>query len=421
MAAARFQLVLLTVLVAFVLCAALAPAPAAATEESDDTADDGTITTVLQPGWNMIGWLGGDTDASELFDQVPNLKRVSAWVSLFVRHRLPSLEEVEEDAAFDALPTGVGYRMGLVAVDWLVRRSSEQAPVEFFEALTRTLSWHEAFEGVFGITVDEFYKAFEAHIAEVAPPLPHLTDDSDEPLIEFVGDVPLGTQAAVRREFTAIHAFFGERFGTPPLDYTAYATADQASLEARALSVFGRAPSEESCVWTIHALVTIVDVGCLSAPYDLDWTYFRSLRWALAPTASLPRTPDGFDVRGPVWLTEAIETYVEHAYEAAARRATIGALRDTEISRAMRTTQLLADMVTRDGFNEDFWAAMAAGFLAVEWLTDRSGDPAIFDYYRLLTESETWEEAFEAAFDIAVDDFYEEFAAYRAEVAPPVS
>ena len=36
-------------------------------------------------------------------------------------------------------------------------------------------------------------------------------------------------------------------------------------------------------------------------------------------------------------------------------------------------------------------------------------------------ESETWEEAFESAFGIGVDEFYEEFEAYRAEVAPPAS
>ena len=34
-------------------------------------------------------------------------------------------------------------------------------------------------------------------------------------------------------------------------------------------------------------------------------------------------------------------------------------------------------------------------------------------------ESSTWQEAFEAAFGIAIDDFYEAFEEYRAEVAPP--
>ena len=31
-------------------------------------------------------------------------------------------------------------------------------------------TWQEAFEGAFGLTVDEFHKAFEAYRAEVAPP-----------------------------------------------------------------------------------------------------------------------------------------------------------------------------------------------------------------------------------------------------------
>ena len=45
----------------------------------DETAEAGTITTVLQPGWNMVGWIGPETATSELFEEIPTLQRVSAW------------------------------------------------------------------------------------------------------------------------------------------------------------------------------------------------------------------------------------------------------------------------------------------------------------------------------------------------------
>ena len=68
------------VVVVVVLCAGLAPSPAAATEEPADDADgDATITTTLYPRWNMVGWVGPETPASELFDELPALGRIFAW------------------------------------------------------------------------------------------------------------------------------------------------------------------------------------------------------------------------------------------------------------------------------------------------------------------------------------------------------
>ena len=47
----------------------------------------GTITTQLQPGWNMIGWLGPDTSAGELFDAIPALNFIVAWDGGAQRYR----------------------------------------------------------------------------------------------------------------------------------------------------------------------------------------------------------------------------------------------------------------------------------------------------------------------------------------------
>ena len=56
--------------------AAGSPSHVAAASEPGDSE---TITTVLYPGWNMVGWLGPDIPVTELFDAIPELVRVSAW------------------------------------------------------------------------------------------------------------------------------------------------------------------------------------------------------------------------------------------------------------------------------------------------------------------------------------------------------
>ena len=88
----------------------------------------GTITTVLYPGWNMVGWVGPSTPTSELFDAIPALRQVSAWdaeaqdYQHAVRNR------------YDELPTltpGVGLWLrlrGNSAVEWTRAASNEDTP-----------------------------------------------------------------------------------------------------------------------------------------------------------------------------------------------------------------------------------------------------------------------------------------------------
>ncbi len=696
MAATRSQLVLLTALGGLVLCAALSPIPVSATEESAETADDGTITTVLQPGWNMVGWLGGDTDASELLDQVPNLERVSAWdaenqryqrrtrtsialhglreltpgrglwleisgdepvewtrpasedsmllelhdgrnlvgwagrdgtpiedaierfgdtfvhasfwdssakrylhyhpdreftnpleklnhgdalwveltddarwwqsgaapppveffgefteeeraeigswadtaravyaerwalegpitfyvgdlesiapayrrirnsnpdmtscgnyggdvifiwgacnretafaheyfhaiqhdlggshwrmtpewmlegaaeyaevvhrarsrtglslagelqhkrawiTSSLVQHDPPSLSGIKTFEAFHSLPAALGYRLGFLAVDWLVERFGEQSMLDFFAALPGVQRWQEAFEPAFGMTSDDFEKQFAAYRAEVAPPLPHLTDDSDEPVLVFVGDIPTDTEAAVRAEFDEVQNYFRQRLGGGTADYTLYIGVGRDGVVDAHRRVFGGDPSERFCERSSHPGFAVINLGCSgAAPYRLDAHHFVEIRERLAPVASIPSTPAGFDTRGPVWLRNGAQWYVQRAYRLARGLEDVDTSRNREAHRAVQTARLLGGTSTWSGYNENPLASRGLAFLALEWLAERAGDPAIFEYYRALTESETWEEAFEAAFDIAVEDFYEAFEVYRAQVAPP--
>ena len=136
---------------------------------------------------------------------------------------------------------------------------------------------------------------------------------------------------------------------------------------------------------------------------------------ALLTPGRRTREPDG-----PEWMIDGTEVYVRLLYAEAAGSLNYEVTRRKKIH-AARLAGLPTDSVDMRG-NEDGlrgWAIGGVGFLAVEWLASRAGDPAIFEYHRLLRSSETWEEAFATAFGITVEDFYAEFEVYRAEVAPP--
>ena len=73
----RLRQVLLVALTLLVLASGMAPART--TAASEEAPEAGTVTTVLYPGWNLVGWVGPSTSTSELFDAIPALRQASAW------------------------------------------------------------------------------------------------------------------------------------------------------------------------------------------------------------------------------------------------------------------------------------------------------------------------------------------------------
>ena len=55
--------------------------------------------------------------------------------------------------------------MSFLAADWLVQRAGERAIFKYYRLLPSSDSWEDAFEGAFGITIDDFYAAFAAYRA----------------------------------------------------------------------------------------------------------------------------------------------------------------------------------------------------------------------------------------------------------------
>ena len=83
--AARY--VSVSVIALLAVLTVLAAAPGGASAETGEAADPETVTTILHPGWNMVGWLGPETPAVELFEAIPALQRVSAWDAVSQRYQ----------------------------------------------------------------------------------------------------------------------------------------------------------------------------------------------------------------------------------------------------------------------------------------------------------------------------------------------
>ena len=114
--------------------------------------------------------------------------------------------------------------------NWLADHAGEASHLEHYRLVPSSANWQEAFEHAFGMTVADFYAAFEPYRREVAPVIPHRFDERAEPMLVFVGEVPDETRAAIRAEFQTAQEFFGERLGAGPADYSVYVAADTASV-----------------------------------------------------------------------------------------------------------------------------------------------------------------------------------------------
>ena len=145
-------------------------------------------------------------------------------------------------------------------------------------------------------------------------------------------------------------------------------------------------------------------------------------------------------IGGPTWIREGMAWYLEYLYEYASGfyqrylrffgQHLAGEQHVFELGRqslwwrARYSTVPLEDMEWRS------WDA-GVGFLAMERLVERSGEASLFDFYRRYAtvprpqrgevEDDSWREVFADTFGLSVGEFYEEFAAWRAEAVPPAS
>ena len=226
----------------------------------------------------------------------------------------------------------------------------------------------------------------------------------------FVGDIAPGVQEELRASLEASRGLLAAQFGVEASDFTVYAGSDLDALATEYLAIRGR-ENAALCGDQDHDVIFQI-VSCKDPALVLAHEYVHVLQHQLAAGASL----------GPAWLTEGVAVYGEALHRAVVdqgltasegldsrRRQEAAALLRAGELRPLRTLETVEDDAERIHYR--------LGFLAADWLADHSGVEALAGYYQRLPSSDNWQEAFEAAFGIAVDDFYDTFEAYRAEIA----
>jgi hypothetical protein len=107
----------------------------------------------------------------------------------------PSLQSLETHSAMVAAGSP-GYALGFTAWDYLVGRdpTGPSSLVEIWEVIGEGFLWQEAFQHVFGRTVETFYEEFEEYRKANFPPWPYhvsgrVTDLNGTPISAIVVDV----------------------------------------------------------------------------------------------------------------------------------------------------------------------------------------------------------------------------------------
>ncbi len=392
--------------------------PATALADSDGLTQGNEITTELQPGWNMSGWLGAETPVAHLFDAIPALTRASMWDATEDRYRRASRGHYNE---FQTLTRGLAVWLHLAGdapAVWerpatpdsavvrlregrnLVAWAGSDSPVadtlaRLGDSLVRAARW-DADRQEF-----ELYDAAPTHFTTTLGALERgdalwieLSSDAnfwvagtEQPTFRFSDDIAVEDQQRARRLVERVRAVFAEQFGMHTADFTASFSTDPGCYVGN----------------------SFFQVPLGSADYCVSHDYFRMLQFELA----------GGHSPGPGWMVQGAASYARGVYDETAKE---GADRVQGYDRARRFALIGSVHVPslEDPQDERDRASDHLGFLATEWLVGFAGPAALHDYYALVASSEDWESAFEAAFGLSIDDFYATFEAHRATIAPPL-
>ena len=287
------------------------------------------ITTVLYPGWNMVGWVGPSTPTPELFDAIPPLRQVSAWDAEEQAYR-HALRNRYDDLATLTPGVGLWLRLGgdstiewtrLVsdgrAVVWLGRGDNVVAvPADGAVNLpgsvaTKAWRWDPAIQRFASYQFGEaVLSRGDALWIEMSSPLTWLQSDDPDPPIVFVGDIPAETRASILAERERVQTFFVDRFaifGTGPQHYIgadldAFRAADPAVPAWPGVCASGRDrrifAAVLRCAYPNHAFY----LSNSYRDYLLSYLPNGGGRWRVpVPT-------------GPDWLRYGTDSYAYDAY-----------------------------------------------------------------------------------------------------------
>ena len=279
---------------------------------------------------------------------------------------------------------------------------------------------------------------------------------SPPPTWIFAGDIPEEHQTVLRDEMEAVRAFFSDRFGVEATGFTVLAGTDHESLSAIYRDAVGRDVTDIYSEWrgdvygwvtnstTGGSIVTLVYGGI---PNDdrLDTLrhivvheYFHVLQGQLASGfVQLQDSEISWDIdifrSVPTWLVEGLASYADYAYSSstAGRREFLGD-RYTPYVDIAQYQAAGSDLSIEDwgsGTRTDYLSGgcsfhsiylYALAFAGSAYLLEQAEEAAYVNFWRLLGEKPTWQQAFSEAFGIDPSDFFEAFDKWLPSQVSPL-
>ena len=266
----------------------------------------------------------------------------------------------------------------------------------------------------------------------------------------FAGDVPYFEQALLREEMEYSRAYFADKFGVTARGFTVLVGENYEALSPVFRDVVGRDLStiyhpeaktgRAFVISSAHggAVVTLIygeQASSFSSHiHAIAHEYFHVLQGQLASGfAQLQNGEFAWDLDTvPVWLVEGFASYADYKYTPSrpGRRPFLGDSGNrrytpfSDLGGALAAGQLNYDDLARSteysnvrcSFGQFYFYALS--FSAALFLGEQTEENSYVEFWRLLGERSTWEQAFEEAFGTGVDDFYKEFEEWLPSQIP---
>ena len=448
MTALRRMVLSLSAATALALLAAIVPAAAQGPSQT---------STRLEPGVNLVGWVGETTPVSQLFREIPRLEAVWAWDSELRAWLVAGRGAPDWAGGLGAVSAGMGLRLQLGGGESFVwRRSTEPT-----RGLVRLWTgWNlVAWSGADGATIDDVGKGIGASLVSirrwdaanqryrsavsgvrrgealwvrVSRTVNWLQPTGIAPRLVFPGGASDDARQRAERLIPSFLTFFRETFGLEA-DGSAYEIWMPSSGEGLRQAAIDRGLEPERAEglisqwnsvpgWLDNNLVPGKDTTVLGQPSreEISWVALLAHEYFHLVHSQLT----GDNLWPPLWVYEGAAEWATDVYLVSRGEADWDERRAEVRSYAVGGPPL-AETVHGNTGNSPY----QLGWLAVGRLNERAGsDDAWIEFWRRTTPTTSgphgrwtaaldWEDVFEDVFGISVADFYTEFDAWIGPAA----
>lgn len=375
-----------------------------------------TVTTELQPGWNLAGWTGGEADVDAVFSALPQLVIAYAYDAEEQRYRVAYQDGGSAFGDLETLSPGMGL--------WLFLDSDETALWERPLVARAGLAdlkrgWNlVTWAGDDGVTATVALAELDAILLETRVAdgsTPRVLNQGQPvwlrvssakqwwqltppPRVEFRGEFTPDQMRERRAYVDDVVAFFVRRYGVAVPGLTVQ---------------FGDAASDVWCGGYGARLIGLKD-PCLSA---LPHEYSHAVQEYLATLDGEGNWGEISDRIGPAWLSEGVANHAAAVYHDLTGGYPIARYLD-DVANGVWLADNALTAIEADMFIGDAGANYSLASLAALLSSEVAGEAALLDFYRQRPVARDWRDTYHRVFGLPIDAFYELFESRRAAVRP---